>query len=884
MFVYLLQNPGGFIFHCVICLTWVAVCFPLSAIALPSPKKETNLAQESSNSSNRKTELQVILVGLIAGDRNEIPSVLVRGKVEEPEAVNFENWKVPYDSIVKVLNIETQSLGGGKVRLNSPGFVTRLNLNQLSEDPKLGRVLSIQEIEDKFGIDARFDLNQYAIILSAPWIGQQRRGPRGFDREREPQLEGLPRIDPAAFNLTSAEQVTTFIPASGFGSSNLEGELTAIGTFLGGSYQVGIDQPNLQQTQSWQLDNFQYFRPRSKGDFIAGEQTPFWIEQGQGEYWGLTYLRREESEAPSLEFSDVSPEGRLETDTFRRDITGEAEPGTLVQLTRGRQEEVLDEFLVGEDGVYRFEDVPFGGRGFQQEYEVLLFPEGRLTLDPEVRTVSFRPLPEQLPSGSVNWLISAGARRKSNNFFREFSELSGGATVRWGVADSLTVGAGVIQDQGFHGWGELFFRPVNIPLEVAIAGVTGEDLETRADYQPTSNLSFNFNSDSVGSNFRTNWQIVPAVNVFGRWDSRQGTEVGIRSRFGDSINRSTNLEISVNEENRIEWQIRQQLGDFELIHRNNNGSIDTEVSYELENDFSSNQESRFNLNYETREFNNEGNQLATLSWEYRSGEEDASGEALWDLEVGYGIGSQGQGIRADIETTLLPGLRLRGRYEQISLASSQNQFTVELTTRLNLQQGISVGDRDFKELQTQGGLLVQPFFDRNGNGRRDPDEEVYTDAKNLLILNGDVLRESEVNQQRDRLLVSVPPDEYRLELDPAGFPLDWQATKTSFAVTVVPGTYTSVTVPLTRSYTVSGTLTNEDNEPIGGARVVAIPKGNGESRFSITNQAGVYFLEQLQQGTYQLKANGQSLQPSTVEIKASSPSLKQLDLVLPSGE
>jgi len=389
----------------------------LSAIA--TPQKQTDLAQQNSTSNKEKIEFQVILVGLIAGDRNEIPSVLVRGKVDEPDAVKFQNWKVPYDSILKVLNIETQSLGNGKVRLNSPGFVTRLNLNQLSEDPKLGPVLSIHEIEEKFGVEARFDINQYAIVLSAPWIGQQRRGPRGFEREQEPQLEGLPKIDPAAFNVTVAEQITTFTPASGFRNSNVEGELTAIGTFLGGSYQIAIDQPNLQQTESWQLDNFQYFRPSSNGDwdFIAGEQTPFWIEQGQGEYWGLTYLRREGSDAPSLEFSDVTSEGRLETDTFRRDITGEAEPGTLVQLTRGRQEEVLDEVLVGEDGVYRFEDVPFGGRGFQQEYQVLLFPEGQLTLDPEVRTVSFRPLPEQLPSGSVNWLISAGARRKSNKFF-----------------------------------------------------------------------------------------------------------------------------------------------------------------------------------------------------------------------------------------------------------------------------------------------------------------------------------------------------------------------------------------------------------------------------------------------------------------------------------
>lgn len=850
-----------------------------SAIAAPSPESNPDLPNPSSDETERDWE--ILLVGLIAGSRREIPAVLVRGKIKEPEAIQFQQWLVPYQSVIDILDFEEESVGENQVQLSSPGLVTRLNLNELSENPEIGLAFSIAQIEEKFGIEARFDINEYAIILSAPWIGQRRQAPTGFDRKQPPQLEGLPKLAPPAFTLTSVEQIATFTPEAGLGGS--DGDLFAVGTFFGGSYEFEIAQPKLRQTESWQLDRFQYFRPTPKADLIAGEQSPFWIEQGEGEYWGLTYLRREGVEPASLRLGSVSPEQRLETDSFTRDITGEAEPGTLVQLTRGRGREVLDEVLVVEDGVYRFEEVPFGGRGFQQEYDILLFPDGQLSLDPDVRTVSFRPLPEQLPAGGISWLISAGTRRQTNNFWGEFSQLTGGATLRWGIADSLTLGAGVIQDQGFHGWGELFFRPGNIPLDIAIAGVFGQDLETNIDYQPTSQLSLNFNSNRTSSNLRTSWQLLPNLRVSGRWDSKQGRQFDLSTRFRQSANRSTRIEISLSETNQVQWGVRQQWGDLELSHDNNNGSTSTELSYDLTQDFASIQENRLTFDYETRQFN-ESQQLATLSWEYRSGNRDVSGEPLWNIELGYGIGSQGQGMQADVETTILPGLRLRGRYEGIRLSSAQNQFSLELTTRMNLQNGISPGDRDLDDLQTQGGLLVQPFFDKNSNSQLDRGEDVYTDAENLLILNGDPLEASTINQQRDRLLVLVPPDEYRLELDPAGFPLDWQVSTTSFAVTVVPGTYTTITVPLTRSYTVSGTLTNQDNEPIGGVRVVAIPKGKGKRRFSITNQAGVYFLEQLQQGTYQLKANGQSLQPSTVEIKESSPSLQQLNLVLPNAE
>ena len=57
-------------------------------------------------------------------------------------------------------------------------------------------------------------------------------------------------------------------------------------------------------------------------------------------------------------------------------------------------------------------------------------------------------------------------------------------------------------------------------------------------------------------------------------------------------------------------------------------------------------------------------------------------------------------------------------------------------------------------------------------------------------------------------LVRMFPGIYRLDLDPAGLPPDWQAAAESLAVDVIAGSYTLVMIPLIRSYTRSGVITD----------------------------------------------------------------------------
>ena len=95
---------------------------------------------------------------------------------------------------------------------------------------------------------------------------------------------------------------------------------------------------------------------------------------------------------------------------------------------------------------------------------------------------------------------------------------------------------------------------------------------------------------------------------------------------------------------------------------------------------------------------------------------------------------------------------------------------------------------------------------------------------------------------------------------------------------VIAGSYTSIVVPLIVSFVRSGIAFDAQGKPINGARVEAVSTTSNQKVFSITKAAGVYYLERLQVGTYNLFINGKPAQPSTLILNSASPSILELNL------
>lgn len=540
----------------------------------------------------------------------------------------------------------------------------------------------------------------------------------------EVPLEELPRVESCIFTLTAVEQR---VSATGLqpSSFNYQGELVAVGTLLGGSWYMEINQPDVLDSPTWYLAEAQYLNQSNSAAYVIGSQQTFWRTQSTGDYWGVTTIQSQGLES------------------------GEA---------------------------------------------------------------TFFSVPEQLPAGAFVTIVSSGFQRQvsggqQENFLGEFKDFQGGIAGRWGVSKDLTVGIGGIYDQTFKGLGELVFQPSDVPLDVVASVLSPDeegtwDVEASVRYEPIPSISVWFNSDRSSQSFSLNWRVSPNFTLLGTYDIREGTTVGVETAFsGKGFLISAGG--TINEQNRWRWNARQRLGVLELTQQGNEIGWESTLNYNLSGSSVDNGHALL-LSYKTQ--NLEGNnRLAIVGWRYRSKARSADGNSVWETQLGYGVGSQGSGIIATVQITAIPGLLLQGRYEGLSLTSDQENYSLELIFGLNIQNGIVPGDRQAARFRTEGGLLIQPFFDRNNNGKQERGEEVYTENPELLLtLNNEPIKSLNLNVQADRILLRLPPGIYRLDLNPSGFPIGWQAPVNAYAVEVVAGSYTPVMVPLVLSYPLSG--------------------------------------------------------------------------------
>ncbi|WP_414546148.1 carboxypeptidase regulatory-like domain-containing protein [Nostoc sp. CCY0012] len=362
-------------------------------------------------------------------------------------------------------------------------------------------------------------------------------------------------------------------------------------------------------------------------------------------------------------------------------------------------------------------------------------------------------------------------------------------------------------------------------------------------------------------------------------DSRDGGFGGLQLVHNHK-NSFTFARVTFNTQNYLRWNLLQRLGLLELKTNGNEIASFSELAYYFSPKKLSKQGNSLFVSYETSNFFDQSDRLTTLGWRYRSPQRTVSGNYLWETQLGYGTGSQGSGLIATLGTNILPGFLLRGRYQGVSTTSDEPSFGLELVSNLDLQRGIKPDtSRQSNYLRTQGGILIQPFFDRNDNGKRDPNEPIYLERPNLLFtINNQPLQSFATKVQNDGALVYLSPGKYRLDLDPAGFPANWQTAVEALAVDVVAGSYTPVMLPMIRSFTRSGIVTDSKGRPIPGARVEAIEVNSGQRQFSVTNGAGVYYLQGLQQGNYKIEVNGQPRNIETLQLEETSAPFQELNL------
>jgi Carboxypeptidase regulatory-like domain len=824
---------------------------------------------------------KVVLTSIKSIVNNLPPQQLgVQGEIDQQQQpITFDRWLVPLDATLKLLEIKQQQLPTGEIELTSPYLQLRLHPIQVKADPQLGRVITIGELQKFPGLKVGFDEKAIALKFS---YTLPKNPPKPTSTDPTVSLDGLVSVDPPVANLSA---VSERINLSGATNSqlNTQGEFKAVGTVLGSSWYLRVDQPQLANLLTWGLSEAVVINQNASADWISGSQSPFWRRQGNptGSYWGVTTIQRQDFTPPtSLSGGDFVPNERLQSSRLGRTVIGTAQPGTVVRLIKGFNTEVVGQILVDSSGIFRFENVVVSREGeFGSGYRLLLYPSGQLTADPQVRDVTFTTVPGQLPAGSGAWIASAGANynRRPTEFVGKLDGLQGGAAYRRGVSESVTVGAGIVADPlAVRGLGEVFWQPTGIPLQASISAVTGDrwDMVSNVNYQPSPALSANFSSDKLSSRADVNWQLTPKFTASSKYDSLSGVAIGGNYNFSLAPNSNSNVQGTFDSNSFLRWSASHQQNEWQLGFQGNEISLNSEVSYRLPSAIGTTQ--NLAVNYQSTTTTTPTT-FGQLLWRYQS--------TPLQADLGYGLSRLGKGFNAGLGMTMAPGLQFIGRYQGISALSNRESFSLELQSTLDFQSGKQAATTRVEDLRTRGGIAIQTFFDRNRNGIQDTGEESYWHP-DLVTLDKKPLNPSQTNKLADRVEVVSPPGSYRIDLNPTHIPPHWRSGMTgadgkpveSLRVNVALGSYTTIAIPLTPIYTVAGIVSDSAGKPLSSVEVTAVGvSSNNIRKTTIAKADGSYEFRDLALGAYQISTSGQ-LQPKTVVIISSSPVLQKIDL------
>lgn len=820
-------------------------------------------------------KFETLPVGIMVGSRNVMPSILVRGLENGSQAINFKQWLVPFDEIIQAAGFQVTHLDNGQLELHSPGFVTRINPEKLTIDPELGLVLSIQEVETLLHVPTQFDIAQYAIVLTPSWL-ELPAGPEATLEESLVVLEGLPKINPSPFSFTAIQQRLHITK-----DNSTYGNLIGVGSLGKGSWYVYTEQSDWLNAKTWHLGEAQYFHKGDFVDYAIGSQPTFW--QNGGDYWGITVIKRTGFSSLLPSASGFEPNERRQSNRLTRTIVGEAEPGTLVRLVESLGNVIIAEILVDSSGVYRFDHVVINPQN-SQEYDVLLYPHGVLTTEPIIRKARSVTRMGQLEKGASGLILSGGMSRKStDNFFGEAENFQGGIGYRRGVSDTLTLGGGMVYDEQPQPLVELFYQPLGwLPLGVSVSALkTRDQILYNSDVmlQFSNKLGFYFNSDPLSKRFQLTWNTLPELSLTSRGDTRTDTLASGIIFSKNAQNLGGTLSAEIDSDRQIRWNLSSYLGTYQLNQMRDDINTSTVLSYNLSGHPHSDLEHTLVLSRETQKTDNQFNKLNSLTWCYKSPTKSWEGMNLWEVEGGYSNTPQGGGWLLALATSAFPGITIQFRYQNISIVSAATSFFLEVSSNFKLHPKLDKGNSYFENLRGEGGIFIQPFMDTNANGVHDKGEIIYTEQADLLfILNNKPLPRSKVQVTSKGIYTQLSPGTYRLDLDPAGYPTDGTPTQQAYAVNVVTGSYTTIIVPFKISYTIAGIVQDSQGTPVIGAKVEALSTSKNQKTLVVTNSAGIFFLENLSLGTYQLFIDGQLAQPSTIEIRQDSESTQEVTL------
>lgn len=620
---------------------------------------------------------------LVAGNSGNIP-VLVRAK--QQEMGERKDWLLPLDTVAQALNLQViPRPENQELELRSPAKNIILARSNLEVDPDLGTVVSLEKLQEILKVESQVNQVENTINLIPRWLAFRQQNLRAttVKLERTPDLNVEIDLINSQSNLTPLSDL------------NYSHNLTAMGSAFGGKWHIRTYQGDLLDQRSLHLREGQYLYQTENSDYIIGLQPRSLLNQGSGQFFGLTTIQRWGFAPNNTNQRNFNYFDRLQPSKIGRRITGKTEPGIVVHLVKPGEKEAIATTQADENGDYRFDSVP-APQGKITQYQLLFYSEAEATEPQAVKKVVLTTMAEQMPAGASILILSGGTAHEMSpdaGFLGKMGDWEGGVSYSLGVTEDLTMGIKAGYNQVFDGLGELLYQPAEFPVQIHLSLRNSQDpnhegwqLNSKIKYQPLSNLSLDFSSDRLQYKMALNWEAFPGFNIWlqgnqvqQKW--RTNLRLGYENEYLAAI-----ATAELNGDQELSWSITSRLGQLQLAYQDQPHRKQAELSYNFSNLANVGQGHWVFLNHQYYQHLESFEQMTIVGWRYRSSTEETSG-GFWEFSLGYGFASTGNGVTLSLARQLVPGLRLQLDYKTLSLNQNDSAIQLKIVPNFDIFSG-----------------------------------------------------------------------------------------------------------------------------------------------------------------------------------------------------
>jgi len=291
-----------------------------------------------------------------------------------------------------------------------------------------------------------------------------------------------------------------------------------------------------------------------------------------------------------------------------------------------------------------------------------------------------------LAPGASALTISGGRAnglRDSNTLVQEVDDLQGGVAFHQSVAEDVTIGVGFVFEDSLSGFSQFTYQPDDLPVQTTVSFLhDGDKLDfySHLKLQPSDKIVLNVYGDHLDQKFDFNLGLISGLTLTADGNSetemlRAGAKVAVKH---NSFSLLAKAQLDIN--NDVQWQLNSKLGRFKLDYASDKLKTKTAIVFDV-SDF---KESDFQLSLF---FNNQARYRRTLDdnlsvwgWNVHSANKLANNRNLWEIDLGYGIGSAGDGVIANVSAALNPALSVKLSYEEISLVGDGTNIKLQLSS------------------------------------------------------------------------------------------------------------------------------------------------------------------------------------------------------------